>query len=125
MLRAGASGYITKQQPPGELIKAIRQVLIKHVYVSKKVSESLLQRLSQQLPEDVSPVSLLTDREFEIMQLIGEGNAPNEIAGQLHLSAKTIAVHNANVRRKLHLKTTAQLIRFAVQWQDQRNPGRD
>jgi DNA-binding NarL/FixJ family response regulator len=125
MLRAGASGYITKQQPPGELIKAIRQVLGKSVYVSKKVSESLLQRFSQQSPEDVSPVSLLTDREFEIMRLIGEGNAPKQIASQLHLSPKTIAVHNANVRRKLNLKTTAQLIRFAVQWQDQGNPAED
>jgi DNA-binding NarL/FixJ family response regulator len=125
MLRAGASGYITKQQPPEELIKAIRQVLDKRVYVSKEVSESLLRRFSSQPPADRSPTKLLTDREFEIMQLIGEGKAPKEIARQLHLSAKTIAVHAANIRRKLNLKTTAQLIRFAVQWEDPSNPARD
>jgi len=125
MLRAGASGYITKQQPPEELIKAIRQVLDKRVYVSKEVSESLLRRFSWQPRGDVSPTKLLTDREFEIMQLIGEGKAPKEIARQLHLSAKTIAVHAANIRRKLDLKTTAQLIRFAVQWEDPRNRARD
>jgi DNA-binding NarL/FixJ family response regulator len=124
MLRAGASGYITKQQPPEELIKAIRQVLEKRVYVSKEVSDSLLRRFSSQPRGEVSPTKLLTDREFEIMQLIGEGKAPKEIARQLHLSAKTVAVHSANLRRKLNLKSTAQLIRFAVQWEDTRNhPG--
>jgi DNA-binding NarL/FixJ family response regulator len=121
MLRAGASGYITKQQPPEELIKAIRQVLDKRVYVSKEVSESLLRRFSWQPAGDSSPTNLLTDREFEIMQLIGEGKSPKEIAQQLHRSAKTVAVHGANIRQKLHLKTTAKLIRFAVQWGDMRN----
>ena len=121
MLRAGASGYITKQQPPEELIRAIRQVLDKRVYVSKELSESLLRRFSSQPSGDLSPTKLLTDREFEIMQLLGEGKAPKEIARQLHLSTKTIAVHAANIRQKLNLKTTAQLIRFAVQWEDLRN----
>jgi DNA-binding NarL/FixJ family response regulator len=125
VLRAGASGYITKQQPPGELIKAIRQVRDRHIYVSKQVSESLLRRISLQSREEVSPVSLLTDREFEIMRMMGAGKAPSEIARQLHLSPKTIAVHTSNVRRKLNLKTTAQLIRFSVQWEDLRNPTRD
>jgi DNA-binding NarL/FixJ family response regulator len=125
MLRAGASGYITKQQPPEELLKAIRQVLDKRVYVSMEVSESLLRRFSWQPRGDVSPTKLLTDREFEIMRLIGEGKAPREIARQLHLSPKTIAVHAANIRHKLNLKTTAQLIRFAVQHEDPRNRARD
>jgi len=125
VLRAGASGYITKQQPPDELIKAIRQVRDNRIYVSKQVSESLLRRFSSNSPRDASPVTLLTDREFEIMRLIGDGKAPNEIARQLHLSPKTIAVHASNVRRKLNLKTTAQLIRFAVQWEDLRKPASD
>jgi DNA-binding NarL/FixJ family response regulator len=121
MLRAGASGYITKQNPMGELIKAIRQVYAKHIYVSSEVSENLLRRISLQSTRDRSALSLLTDREFEIMQLIGEGKAPGEIARQLHVSPKTVAVHTSNIRRKLHLKTSAQLIRFAVQWEDLRN----
>ena len=115
MLRAGAGGYITKQQPPEELVKAIRQVLDHHVYLSREASEKLLQRFSGKPQANRSPMELLTDREFEIFQLIGQGQTPKEIARQLHLSAKTVAVHNANIRQKLNLKTTAQLIRFAVQ----------
>ncbi len=114
MLRAGASGYITKQQPPEELLKAIRQVLANHVYVSQEMSERLLRRFSGKAPANRSPMEILTDREFEIFQLIGAGQSPNDIAGQLHLSPKTVAVHNANIRRKLNVKTTAQLIRFAL-----------
>jgi DNA-binding NarL/FixJ family response regulator len=115
MLRAGAAGYITKQQPPGELVRAIHLVLDNHVYVSEEASESLLRRLSGQPQKNPSPMAVLTDREFEIFQLFGEGKSPQDIAAQLHLSPKTVAVHNANIRRKLNLKTNARLIRFAVQ----------
>ena len=125
MLRAGASGYITKHQPPAELIKAIRQVLNRHVYVSHEVSESVLRQLWHQRQPDVAPVKLLTDREFEILQLLGDGKAQKDIATQLHVSPKTIAVHAANIRRKFNLKTTAQLIRFAVQSEDLRHLPRD
>lgn len=115
MLRAGAGGYLTKQQPPGELIKAIRLVLDKKVYVSRELSETLLQRLTSRPPANRTPLEILTDREFQIYQMIGEGRAPKEIARQLHLSAKTVAVHNANIRKKLGFKSTAQVIRQAVQ----------
>ena len=121
MLRAGASGYITKQQPPEELVKAIRQVLDQRVYVSKEVSESLLRRFSSQTQQKVSPTEVLTDREFEIMHLLGEGKTSREIALRLHLSVKTVAVHASKIRQKLKLKTTAQVIRFAVQWESLRS----
>jgi len=115
MLRAGANGYITKQQPPEELVKAIRQVLGNSVYVSREMSEKLLRRFSGQPVKIQSPMEVLTDREFEILQSIGEGKSPKEIARQLHISGKTVAVHSANIREKLNLNSTAQLIRFAVQ----------
>ena len=115
MLRAGANGYITNQQPPEELVKAIRQVLGNSVYVSKEMSEKLLRRFSGQPVKIQSPMEVLTDREFEILQSIGEGKSPKEIARQLHISGKTVAVHSANIREKLNLNSTAQLIRFAVQ----------
>jgi DNA-binding NarL/FixJ family response regulator len=115
MLRAGASGYFSKHQPPEELIKAVHQVLDNHVYLSTEASENLLRRFSGKPQSNRSPMEILTDREFEIFQLIGEGGSPKEIARQLHLSAKTVAVHNANIRQKLDLKSTAHLIRFAVQ----------
>lgn len=125
MLRAGANGYITKQQPPEELVKAIRQVLDNQVYVSKEVSESLLRRFSGRPQLNRSPMEILTDREFGVFQLIGEGKSPTDIARQLHLSVKTVAVHNANIREKLKLKSTAQLIRFAVQSENLMNLVRD
>jgi DNA-binding NarL/FixJ family response regulator len=115
MLRAGASGYITKQQPPDELVKAIRQVLDNHVYVSREMSEQLLRRFSAKPRASQSPVEILTDREFEIFQLLGAGKSAKEIAWQLHITGKTVAVHGANIRQKLNLKSTAHLIRFAVQ----------
>jgi len=115
MLRAGAGGYITKQQPPEELVKAIRQVLNHRVYLSREASAILLQRFTGKPQTNRSPIELLTDREFEIFQMIGQGSIPKEIARQLHLSTKTVAVHYANIRQKFNLKSTAQLIRFAVQ----------
>jgi DNA-binding NarL/FixJ family response regulator len=117
MLRAGANGYITKQESAEELVRAIRMVLDGHIYVSKEVSEEVLRRFSGQPRENGSPIEILTDREFEIFQLLGKGAAAKEIAGQLHVSAKTVAVHNANIRKKLNLHNTSQLIRFAVQWE--------
>jgi DNA-binding NarL/FixJ family response regulator len=117
MLRAGASGYITKDQPPAELLKAIRQVLDDRVYVSKEVSENLLRRLSGKSHANRSPMEILTDREFEILRFIGEGKSLKEIARQLHITGKTVAVHGANIRQKLRLQNTAQLIRFAVQFE--------
>jgi DNA-binding NarL/FixJ family response regulator len=115
MLRAGAGGYLTKQQPPEELIKAIRLVLDKQIYVSKELSETLLGRLSGQKPAKHNLTEILSDREFQIYQMIGQGLAPKEIARQLYLSIKTVAVHNANIRKKLGFRTTAQLIRLAAQ----------
>ena len=117
MLRAGANGYISKQQPPQELVHAIRQVLVNQVYVSTEVSSQLIRRFSWQIQKNKTPEEILTDREFEILHLIGEGKTPKDIAGQLCISPKTVAVHNANIRRKLNLKSTAQLIRFALQWE--------
>ncbi len=115
MLRAGAKGYINKHQPPGELLKAIRKVLGGHLYMSPEISETFLRRFSNGASPNHSPLEMLTDREFEIFQLLGKGKSGKEISMQLCLSDKTVAVHNANIRRKLRLKTTAQLIRLAVE----------
>ena len=124
MLRAGASGYVSKQTAPAELIQAIRQVFDGRVYVSKEISESLLRRFSGQPQKHTGPLGILTDREFEVFRLIGGGKSPKEIARQLHVSPKTVAVHNANIRQKLALKNYAQLIRFAVRSEDLKNLAR-
>ncbi len=115
LLRAGARGYINKHQPPEELLRAIRMVLAGRIYVSSEMSESVLQRFSGRSKNARSPLQILTDREVEIFQLFGEGKTGKEIALQLCLSDKTVAVHSANIRQKLKIKSTAQLIRLAVQ----------
>lgn len=115
MLRAGAKGYINKHQPPGELLKAIRQVLAGNLYMNPEISESLLNRFFKGGSSNGSPLEILTDREFEIFQLLGKGRSAKEIAQQLRLSDKTVTVHNSNIRHKLKIKTTAQLIRLAVE----------
>ena len=115
MLRAGAKGYVNKHQPPEELVKAIRLVLAGRIYLSPTMSDSFLKRLTAGPSATRSPMEILTDREFEIFQLLGEGKSAKEIARQLRLSEKTVAVHNGNIRKKLKLKSTAQLIRLAVE----------
>lgn len=120
-LRAGAGGYITKQQPPQALIAAVHAVMEGRIYVSKEVNEYILRRLSGKTSGSGFPLENLTDREFEIFRLIGEGKATHQIAKLLHLSPKTIAVHYANIRRKLKLPTYADLIRYAVRQEESRN----
>jgi DNA-binding NarL/FixJ family response regulator len=121
VLRAGAGGYITKQQRPEVLISAIREVLAGRTYVSNQMSEKILKLFSGRQVTTTSPLEILTDREFEIFQLISEGRTTAQIAKQLHLSPKTIAVHYANIRRKLKLDTYSDLIRFAVRQNETQN----
>ena len=119
MPRAGAAGYINQQESPEELVKAIRRGLDNYLYLSPATSERLWQRVSGKSQANQSPLERLTDRELEIFELLGQGKTPREIAPQLHLSAKTIAVPGANIRPKLNLKSTAHLIRFAVRAEPQ------
>lgn len=114
-LRAGARGYIMKQTPPQTLIDAIRQVLAGQVYVSSGMSATLLHRMvGSKSASAVSPMERLTDRELEIFRMIGGGMRVREIAEKLFLSAKTIEAHREHIKEKLGLKTSAELLRFAI-----------
>jgi len=116
-LRAGARGYIMKQEGGGRIMEAIRQVLGGQVYVSAKMSARILETFScGRTRISRSPVERLTDREFEVFRLIGQGVATREIAKRLSLSVKTIEVHRANIKRKLNLKGATELVRHAVRW---------
>lgn len=117
VLRAGGRGYVMKQEGGKKIIEAIRQVLDGHIYVSEKMSAKILEIFSGRRPASATAsVEHLTDREFEVFQLIGSGKSTREIADQLHLSVKTVEVHRANIKEKLNLKTTTELIRYAVRW---------
>jgi DNA-binding NarL/FixJ family response regulator len=116
ILRAGARGYIMKQEGGRKLMDAIRHVLSGSIYVSEKMSGKILEIFSGQKDGAGSPVARLTDREFEVFQLIGEGRGTRQIAEHLHLSVKTVEVHRANIKEKLELETATDLVRYAVRW---------
>lgn len=116
-LRAGARGYIMKEAGGENLLAAIRQVLRGEVYVSPRMSARILEGISGARPRaSKSPIESLTDREFEVFQLIGQGKSTRDVAQQLHLSPKTVDVHRANIKEKLGLTDTTALIRHAVRW---------
>ena len=117
VLRAGGRGYIMKQEGGKKLMHAIRRVLDGEIYVSEKMSAKILEIFSgRRATSNQSPVEQLTDREFEVFQLIGRGKGTREIAGLLHLSVKTIEVHRLHIKEKLKLATAPELIRHAVCW---------
>jgi DNA-binding NarL/FixJ family response regulator len=117
VLRAGARGYIMKQEGGRKLMQAIRQILSGQIYVSEKMSARILEIFSgRRAQAGGSPVERLSDREFEVFQLIGEGKGTREIAEHLHLSVKTVEVHRANIKEKLSVKTATDLVRYAVRW---------
>jgi DNA-binding NarL/FixJ family response regulator len=123
VLRAGARGYIMKQEGGQKFLQAIRQVLGGQIYVSEKMSARILENLSgNQSGTAGSPVRKLSDREFEVFQLIGQGVGTSEIATRLHLSVKTVEVHRANIKQKLNLSTATELVRYAVRWVDSQGP---
>jgi DNA-binding NarL/FixJ family response regulator len=116
-LRAGARGYIMKEAGGENLLTAIRTVLRGEVYLSPRMAARVLENLSGTKPRgSSSPIEKLSDREFQVFQLIGQGKSTRDIAEQLHLSPKTVDVHRANIKEKLGLTDVTALIRHAVRW---------
>lgn len=116
-LKAGARGYVMKEAGGERLIHAIHRVLEGQVYVSEKMSAVILDNLSGGKSRNSnSPIDKLTDREFQIFQMIGSGKGTRQIADELHLSAKTVDVHRGNIKAKLDLKDATALVRHAVRW---------
>ena len=115
VLRAGAMGYITKQEMADNVVAAIRQVLKGKRYVSTDMVDMLLGKLSMIPPEHgQNPVAALSDREFEVFRMIGRGFKRQEMAERLHLSVKTIGTYRESIKKKLGLKSAAQLMKHAV-----------
>ena len=115
-LRAGARGYVMKQEPGEVLITAIREVLRGNIYLSKPMHARLLNRVATGNSESEPLVNSLTPSEFEVLHLIGSGHSSQEIAKLLSRSIKTIETHRFNIRTKLNLKDGADLIRYATHW---------
>ena len=123
VIRAGARGYITKQQATDNIVVALRQVLAGRIYLSQHMADRVLQRLgNHEPPAGRTPVEALSDRELEVFSLIGQGLSTGSIAAQLHLSTKTVGTHRENIKTKLQLKSSGDLMRHAVEWlRDQQN----
>jgi DNA-binding NarL/FixJ family response regulator len=115
-LRAGASGYISKQEPPERLIEALRQVLRGEIYLSPRMASRLLHRVTSGEPLDKTPVESLSDRELEVFQMIGQGQTTKQIAQTLNLSHKTVEAHREKIKAKLNLKNSSELSRHATLW---------
>lgn len=119
VLDAGARGYIMKQEAADVIIQAIRQIIAGDVYLSPSMTQQLLNKIvsNEGMKESVPvPAVCLTDRELEVFHLIGKGYTSKEIALRLNLSIKTIETYREHIKRKLHLKNYAELIKSAAQW---------
>jgi DNA-binding NarL/FixJ family response regulator len=116
-LRAGARGYIMKQEAPEKVIAAIRQVLQGNLYVSEALGARLLNKfIDQRRDAGASPVELLSDRELDVFQLLGKGLGTRQIAEKLNISIKTVEAYRANIKDKLNLKNSAELVQHAIHW---------
>jgi len=117
-LRAGALGYVNKDQATGTIVEAIRRVRDGKVWVSEALAERLLQRaVGPNAVKSVSPAEVLADREFEVFRLIGQGVKTAEIANRLHLSIKTVETYRDRIRLKLDLPNGTRLSHYATQWE--------
>ena len=124
VLKAGAKGYVMKEADRATLLKAINQVLNGGIYVSPAMSAQILEAFSSRNSNRaVEGVHKLSDREFEVFQLIGEGQSTQQIADTLHISVKTVEVHRAHIREKLKLEDGAAVLRYAVRWAESRKLG--
>jgi len=116
-LRAGANGYIMKQEATDKVLVALRRILSGEIYVSERIANSMLQHYVRGAhAEKNSSVSDLTDRELEVFRLIGEGHGTRQIAEALHLSVKTVESYQAHIKEKLSLRSARELVQHAVEW---------
>jgi len=116
-LRAGAAGYVMKEEAPEETISAIRAVLDGEMYLSRKMASRLLHKLILTKPvvRD-GHVEVLSDRELQVFRMLGAGLGSRQIGEDLHLSIKTVETYRENIKHKLGLRNAAELIRLATQW---------
>jgi len=116
-LKAGARGYLMKQAAGSVLKEAVRTILAGKIWVSAQFRDRILESYGVPKHEpDRSLVSLLSDRELEVLEYLGRGYGLKEIAGMIHVSVKTVGVHQDHIKRKLVFENTSDLRRFAIRW---------
>jgi DNA-binding NarL/FixJ family response regulator len=115
-LRAGANGYITKAEGTDKALEAIRLILQGKSVVSEKISAKMVERIASGGATGQTALELLSDRELQVLEMIGEGLGSREIAEQLGISLKTVESHRENTKAKLGLTGASQLVRYAINW---------
>lgn len=117
-LRAGANGYIMKQEGTDRVLTALRRILNREIYVSDHVANKMLRQFAAggSRTPNRSPLDELSDRELEVLRLIGEGHSTRQIAEDLHLSVKTVETYQGHLKDKLGLKNSRELVQYAVEW---------
>jgi DNA-binding NarL/FixJ family response regulator len=116
-LRAGALGYVMKAEALTHVLTAIRKVITGEIFVSPRLSERLIfQAIQSTDAGSGSPVDKLSDRELEVLELLGRGFGTKEVAAELHLSVKTIETHRAHIKEKLGFRDAGEMVRFAIDW---------
>lgn len=116
-LRAGARGYVSKNEASAEVVKAIRCVINGEVYASRRMTSQLLQRMTQKRqPVELAGIETLADRELEVLQLLGHGKSTRDIAAALNLGESTVETYRSRIKDKLQLRSAAELYLRAGQW---------
>jgi DNA-binding NarL/FixJ family response regulator len=121
VIRAGAHGYITKQEATRNILKAIRHVLTGSVFLSPELSGEILSRMLGRSKAVVRSLEVLSDRELQVFELVGMGFGTRQIAGQLGLDVKTVETYRSRIKEKLELKDASELLRKAIAWKNE-NP---
>jgi DNA-binding NarL/FixJ family response regulator len=117
VIRAGALGYITKQEATRKILVAIRRVLAGSIYLNEKIACHIISRLTTHAASfGATPPELLSDRESRVFDLTGCGLGTSEIAGRLHIAVKTVETYRARIKEKLKLKDSSELLRLAISW---------
>jgi DNA-binding NarL/FixJ family response regulator len=115
-LRAGANGYIMKQEATDKVLTAIRHILGGDVYLSDQLTKRMLQQFVHGSISPRDPLAKLSDRELEVYRLIGAGHGTRQIADELHVSTKTVESYQAHIKEKLSLRNARELVQNAIQW---------
>lgn len=117
-LRAGARGYIMKQEALEKVLVAVRKVLDGEIFVSERVTTKMLEKFvsTEGVRKTASPIDLLSNRELTVLRLIGQGHKTRQIAEKLHLSIKTVESYRAHIKDKLKLADGTDLLKYAIQW---------
>ncbi len=124
VLRVGARGYVTKEEGPEKILEGLRKILQGQIYISEKMASKVMSKIVEGASQSGgSPMNLLTDRELEVFELIGNGLPTREVAKKLHISPKTVDSHREHIKDKLKLDSGTELLKQAIQWSQVQNNG--